>query len=150
MPKKNCLIVCTVLLAACGGQTLVPAATPTTITPRQGLGGIRGMIQDAQSIWTEKIIRAYAARFYAASPGNGFYLLEPALDASIALDEDGFFQLNNLNPGSYVIVIGPEAENAIVVRDSNQPRVIQVPANQVIDLGTIELEISPPPEKPYP
>ncbi len=144
------IIFLAISLVACGIQTPSPVATPTTITPRQGLGGIRGTIQDANGIWGERTIHSFAARFYPTSPGNGFYVLEPALDPSVALEPDGLFQLNDLNPGSYVLVIGPTPEEGIAVRDQNQPKVVQVLADQITDLGVIELEYLPPPSKPYP
>jgi hypothetical protein len=53
---------------------------------------------------------------------------------------DGSFQLNNLAPGQYVFVAGPDAEDARAVVDAKQQaRVIEVKPNAVLELGKLEL-----------
>jgi hypothetical protein len=67
-------------------------------------------------------------------------VLEPSLYSQTTLGADGSFQLNNLAPGRYVFVAGPDAEDARAVIDAKQQaRVIEVKPNAVIELGKLEL-----------
>jgi hypothetical protein len=138
-------VSCLFLLVACqsvGGTTATaqpPQATPTRISPQNGLGGIIGTVVNAHQVWPEEDLLVYAAEFYGDPQGNGFYLLEPNLFAHTQVDADGFFQLNDLTPGAYVLVVGPDPRSAHPISEQDRPMVVQVARDQVVELGSVSI-----------
>jgi hypothetical protein len=150
MKKPALILVKTVLLAAlaalagmclaCSGLPGQPNSTPTRIVPEAGQGGLTGQIEQAASLWPKQPVIIYAATFKGDESSGGVYVLEPSLYPQTTLAADGSFQLNNLAPGRYVLVAGPDAEDARAVVDAKQQaRVIEVKANAVLELGKLEL-----------
>ena len=128
------------LCSACSGMTGQFASTITRITPEAGQGGLTGQIEQAARLWPGQPVILYAASYHGVDSSGGIYILEPSLYPQTTLAADGSFQLNNLAPGSYVLVAGPDAEDARAVIDSNQQtRRIEVKANAVEELGKLEL-----------
>jgi len=115
-------------------------STLTGATPATGMGGIRGRISNFLALWPKMPpIRVYAASFHGDSKGGGIYVLEPSLDPQAKIEAGGLFQINNVSPGAYVLIIGPNPDEAVVVREGDNVRIIQVLANQVTDIGIVEL-----------
>ena len=147
MKRPALILVKTVLLAslaglclACSGLPGQPNSRPTRITPETGQGGVTGQIEQAASLWPEQPVIIYAATFKGDESSGGVYVLEPSLYPQTTLAEGGSFQLNNLVPGRYVFVAGPDAEDARAVVDAKQQtRVIEVKPNAVLELGKLEL-----------
>ena len=54
------------------------------------------------------------------------------------LQEDGCFQLTNVEPGEYILLIGRTPEAAVAIRADDQPRILQVSADEVLDIGEIQ------------
>jgi hypothetical protein len=112
----------------------------TRIVPDSGQGGVSGQIEQAAKLWPEQPVIVYAATFQGDESSGGVYVLEPSLFPQTTVAADGTFQLNNLAPGQYVFVAGPTAEDArAVIDDKQKARVIAVKANQVLELGKLEL-----------
>ncbi len=134
------LLLTALLMAACaaapaGGPTLTPAAL------QAGKGGIRGRCAEAKSVWPQvNVVYIFAAPFSGDASGNGIYLLDPGMDPRASLDGDGYFQMINLTPGRYVLVVGPTAENS---RPLLNPRehilVVQVEEGGWVELGPVSL-----------
>jgi len=125
---------------ACTGLPGKPNSNATRIVPAAGQGGVTGQIEQAAGLWPKLPVIVYAATYKGEESAGGFYILEPSLYPQTTLAADGSFQLNNLAPGSYVFVAGPDAEDARAVIDANQqPRVIEVKPNAVLELGKLEL-----------
>lgn len=133
MLVSGLLVSCTLLT----GQT---SSAPTRIVPESGQGGVTGQIEGAAKLWPEQPVILYAAIYHADKSSGGIYVLEPSIYPQTTLAADGSFQLNNLAPGSYVLVAGPDAEDARAVVDASQTaRVIEVKANVVLELGKLKL-----------
>ena len=141
--KPAILLLKIVLLAWIAGMCIACSAvssTPTRIVPDNGQGGVTGQIEQAAGLWPGQPIILYAATYKGDKNSGGIYVLEPSIYPQTTLAADGSFQLNNLAPGTYVLVAGPDAENARAVVDAKQQtRVIEVKANAVLELGKLEL-----------
>ena len=134
------LVLLAVLCSSCTGLPGQTKAVATRIVPDRGQGGVTGQIEQAAKLWPEQPVMVYAATFQGDESSGGVYVLEPSLFPQTTVAEDGSFQLNNLAPGQYVFVAGPTAEDARAVIDAKQKaRVIEVKANQVLELGKLEL-----------
>jgi hypothetical protein len=55
------------------------------------------------------------------------------------VDASGTFKLGDIAPRKCVVVIGPHAEKAPAIQESNSPRVFEVVAGKVLDLGDVSL-----------
>ncbi len=111
--------------------TQLPTFTPTT-------GALTGHVT-LPSDW--KTARLYLAPFYPDETGkNGFFLLEPSVHRSVDMGLDGYFQVSEVTPGQYVIVIGPSPEESQAIADDNgQPRVFTITAGQILSIGEARL-----------
>ncbi|MBI5033457.1 MAG: hypothetical protein HZB51_23290 [Chloroflexi bacterium] len=121
-------------------STLPIQATPTLISPTAGYGGIFGTIQGDAPLWKGKSLFVYAAPFSGDSAGQGIYILESILHAKAEVQFNGQFQINNLTPGSYVLVIGPNSNDARAALDEGKPYVFQVTSDELINAGTIIIQ----------
>ena len=118
---------------------LIPAPVVTDLSPESGKGGITGMVENAATFWPDQELTLYAADYAGDPAGGGFYILEPALFPKTILGPDGSFQLNNVPPGMYVLVVGPNADVAKLVGEQGQPRIFEVSADQIADAGLVSL-----------
>lgn len=125
-------------LCACSTDAIHPGA-PTRISPAVGLGGIVGKIKDT-SLWQRKPVYVYAAPFFGDSEGKGIYALEPSLHPRTVLEAEGIFQLNNISPGAYVLVVGTNPQEAQPITKEGRPWIIRVFSDQVVDIGIVETE----------
>lgn len=81
----------------------------------------------------------WAAPFVEGENGQGIYVLEPSVHPSAELAPGGVFQINNVPPGKYVLIVGPVPEDAVVIRKDGNPWVVEVKPDEVTDLGSINL-----------
>lgn len=101
-----------------------------------GKGALIGRVDLHQTSWER--VEVFLAPFYpAGEEGEGFYVLEPSVHPHVSLQPGGLFQLANIDPGSYVMVIGSDPMEALAVEADGEPRVWQVIANEVLDVGQI-------------
>lgn len=133
--------------------TYTPApieATPTTAppqptlqsprTPQAGMGAISGRVSAPTASWEEREVTAYACPFTPNKEGTGgFFILEPTIHPHAIVAADGSFEIPDVPPGSYVIVAGPSPEEALAYRKTDQAAVLEVTADEVLDLGDIEI-----------
>jgi hypothetical protein len=91
--------------------------------------------------------KVFVARFvWNDAKTVGVFYLDPANFISAPVGASGAFQVPDLKPADYVLLIGVTPENATpIMGDNNQARVIAVQAGQVVDLGaqTIDLQQNP-------
>ena len=133
-----CLLV---TLTACSAVAEVSSPTPTNIQPAVGMGGLRGTVLNSKELWKDRNkIYVFAAPFTGDDKGQGIYVLEPSIHPHTELDASGLFQLTDMPPGKYVLVIGPSPEEALVYKDGEKARVIDVPEGEVTDIGEITLK----------
>jgi len=119
-----------------------PAASPLEPTKPPAFSADKGAVVGHVSLPVEwKSVRAYLAPFYPDESGqNGFYLLEPSVHRSVDMRLDGYLQVSDVEPGKYVIVIGPSPEESrAIAADNGQPRVFNVEAGKLLDIGEVQL-----------
>jgi hypothetical protein len=134
------------LFAACSpaapGSTpaATPAATATPPQPKAGMGAITGQSPESAGRWPDSEVSIYAAPYAATGDGGGFFALEPNQHPHAVLDSSGTFGINDVPPGTYVLVVGPEPSAARLVADEqNKTRIFTVEAGKVLQLGKIIL-----------
>lgn len=129
------------VIAGCAACTLRGAAArPTPLPPSAGKAGLLGQVKISKDLWKSEQVHVYAAAFHGNEAGEGVYVLEPTLDPSATLDGDGYFQLLNLDPGRYVLIVGPTAEKGQgVVNKEGRAQVFSAAVNQNTDLGQVSL-----------
>jgi hypothetical protein len=119
--------------------TMVSGIEPTAISPDPGLGGVIGSVGNAGEFWSGKRLTIYAAEFYGDSVEEGVFLLEPMLFPKSILSEGNYFQINNIPPKKYLLLVGPNPESALFVREGGVPLVVEVYADQIVDVGRVEV-----------
>jgi hypothetical protein len=117
----------------------VPTRTPVSTIPDVGTGAIVGRVENAHKIWPDKTIFVYVAQFYGEEGGEGAFVLEPTLFPQARVDANGYFQINNIPPRKYVLVIGPSAEAGLLVKDQRSTLIYEVIADQILEIGTFSL-----------
>jgi hypothetical protein len=126
-----------------GDQFESPLPTPLVLGPltlEPGMGGVKGRIVASPQEWQGKAITVFFAAYYEGGEGQGgFFLLEPAQAPSTGVDASGAFQLGSIPPRKYVVVIGPDAEDALSIQDNDAPGVFEVVAGEILDLGEVSL-----------
>ena len=106
-------------------------------TPMPGKGSISGVVVNAYETWPEmNVIYIFAAPFSGDANGKGIYFLDPSIHPQAALETGGNFQLPNLTPQRYVLVVGPQADNSRpLLDDQGKTRIVEVKAGEVMQLG---------------
>lgn len=135
-------LLITIVLAACDTQSAPPTAlAPTLPSLQPGKGMLQGEIPAAAQRWPEmSALFVYAAPFYGDKNGQGVYVLDPSLHPNAPLDARGDFQLVNLEPGSYVLIAGPNADRGqIVVDEQVKLRIFEIQADQTLSVGKLTL-----------
>ena len=95
-------------------------------TPEAGLGGIIGKIENAQVLWPDRPVFIYLAQFYGDQEGEGAFLLEPSIFPKAQLGSGGRFQAMNLPPMSYVLILGPNAESGLIIKENGRTAIYEV------------------------
>ncbi len=112
---------------------------PTQIKPKPGTGGMRGVIVNLDAFWKDRTVYVFAAEYVGNEQGEGIYVLEPSIHPYTTVDPGGFFQINDMPPGEYVLVVGPSPEEAIAVRKDDKATIYKVVEGDVLDIGSINL-----------
>jgi len=119
----------------------IETLTPPPIEIEPGFGGVRGRLITYPPAWKGREIFAYFAIFVPVErEDQGFYYLEPSEHPHVKVPESGWLQSGKIPPGLYVIVIGPTPQEALPVRDGEQPRIVKVEEGKLVDLGEVHLE----------
>jgi len=104
-------------------------------------GSISGMVVDASENWPEmNVIYIFAAPFSGDASGEGIYFLDPSVHPQAALGTGGSFQLTNLTPQRYVLVVGPRADTGRpLLDDQGKTRIVEVKAGELLQLGQVKV-----------
>jgi hypothetical protein len=74
---------------------------------------------------------------------NGVYVLNATSSPGIYADENGIFAFMNIEPLKYVIVVGePEGQNEVITDGSGKPKVWNITANQILDVGELKVALT--------
>jgi hypothetical protein len=136
------LALVAVLLAACAAPTPTQAPAPTfaPLTPEPGTGAMTGKVNGTDALWPDDDVIIYAAPYASNNGGGGFYVLEPEKHPHAPVQKDGAFQINNMIPGEYVLVVGPEPAAArLVVDELDKPQIFTVKENEILQAGSLNL-----------
>jgi len=146
MHSRHVLLSCLVVLlaaAACAGK---PAALPRQVhtappTPMPGKGSVSGVVANAKETWPDmNVLYIFAAPFSGDANGKGIYFLDPSVHPQAALEAGGSFQLTNLTPQRYVLVVGPRADTSLpLLDDQGKTRIIEVKAGELLQLGQVKV-----------
>ena len=117
-----------------------PMSTPTPAALSTGTGGIKGRIDNLEQYWSGKSIFIYAAQFYGDPEGDGAFILEPTLFPKAMVDANGFFQISDIPPRKYILIVGPKPESALMVKHAGTAVIYDVAEGELLDVGTIHLE----------
>jgi hypothetical protein len=135
------IILLAVILSSCSTQTASQPAPAVITPPSPGKGAMSGQVIDAASRWSGATVFVFAASYYGDGTSEGFFMLEPSLNPKTELQAGDFFQITNITPGRYILVVGPTAEEAVlVVNADNNPLLIDIKADQVTELGKLNLK----------
>lgn len=129
------------VLAGCSTPAAnTPPPAPTAPPLAADKGGMAGQVTNTAGVWEETPLYVYAAAFYGDDQKRGFYMLDPLRDPTAELSKDGLFQLSDLKPQKYVLVVGPTAEQGrLVVDEKGQTRIFTVTAGEVLTLGAVAI-----------
>lgn len=84
------------------------------------------------SIWLAKIFEEQ----------EDFFLLDTLNSPNTITDTDGFFLLENVLPGKYVVVVGdPEIYYEIITDESGKAKVWEFTSDELIDLGILRVSV---------
>lgn len=131
----------TPLTTSAAGPTLVKPTPSGAFTPMPGKGSIRGVVVNAQATWPEMdVIFIFAAPFSGDASGKGIYFLDPSIHPQAVLETGGGFQLANLTPQRYVLVVGPQADSSRPLLDEQgKTRIVEVKAGVLLELGQVKV-----------
>jgi hypothetical protein len=107
-------------------------------TPESGKGGIVGKIEIPEK-WEDKENFVYLAQYYAHDEVSGNFILEPERFPKTLISKRGEFFLNNLEPGNYVLIIGPQPEIGKLVMKHGVPVIVEVKSDQINELSELVL-----------
>lgn len=135
--NKKLFLTSTIDMPSSNGTTIV--ATPTETRLKEGYGGIKGIVE-VPTYWAGYNLYAYAAPYLGDPEGEGIYILDDKLNQYGKLTPDGYFQIIDINPGIYIIVIGPDVDSAKAYRKEGVALKIEVISNLYADVGIIGLD----------
>jgi hypothetical protein len=118
----------------------LPMSTPTPAALNTGMGGIKGRIDNLDQYWSSKAIFIFAAQFYGDSGGDGAFILEPTLFPKAMVDANGYFQISDIPPRKYILIVGPKPESGLMVKHTGTAVIYDVAEGELLDIGTIHLE----------
>jgi hypothetical protein len=121
-------------------SVLSPLVTPLSPPIDVNKGAILGYIDLKNAPWNREALYIYAAPFYPTDEEQGFFILEPSVHPYGLVHRDGYFVINNVPPGKYVLVVGPSAESAVAIRNSKGAiRIFTVEAGRILNVGVVIL-----------
>lgn len=137
--------------AACGPAETVtqePAERPTLPPLTEGMGAVTGVLLNQTGAIPENTL-LYLTNVTRHPDGWAVFYLDPATTRTTPVDSSGYFQAADVAPGEYVFVIGTSPENAVAINgDDGQPRVYEVKAGEILDVGEYRISLIIPVEMP--
>lgn len=133
-----------ILLASCSSTSKKEVdeklvfTTPTLVTLENGTGGLYGRV-DIPEFWQDYTLYAYAAPYLGDPEGEGIFILDDKLNKFNKINQDGNFQISNIPPGIYILVIGPDTETARAYRINQVAIKYTINANEYTSAGEIIL-----------
>jgi hypothetical protein len=134
------------LLTGCRGskdETPVGQATPIP-APEAGKTTVTGSVFSTSANRPYPKAAVWLAEVYRQG-GEGAYVLDHAFSPAIYADENGVFVIANAPVKEYVIVVGdPEGAYEVIPDEKGTARVYNTEDGKVLDVGQINVSLSPP------
>jgi hypothetical protein len=127
------------LCSACSPNNDVPKEiepTPTLVKLQDDLGGITGIYQTNEPSDTAQLF-AFAAPYLGDPESEGVFIFSGNMEYSTPIDNSGFFQITNLSPGLYILLIGPNINEAEAYQQNEKAVKIEVFSGEYTDIGVI-------------
>jgi hypothetical protein len=135
------IILISIVLISCTPQSNNPSTklspSPTVAKLEQGLGGITGKVA-LPSEWIEENVYAYAAPYVGDPEAEGIFILDKNSTTNSIISPGGHFQISNLNPGLYILLLGTSPNSARPHAKDGSAIKIEVLPNEYVDLGVID------------
>jgi hypothetical protein len=126
--------------------------TPTPLPqPETGKATIVGQVLHKQGYTMGDTVVRLADVARGAEGRGGAYILDIARSPATITDENGYFSIQNVKAGEYVIVVGDVEMTGVyeIIAEANgQARVWNFPADQVTDIGVLTVSIILPTPNP--
>lgn len=87
--------------------------------------------------WPGRAVFIYAAPFNGDAETGGYYVLEPDLHPHAEIHKNGYFILQDLPQGAYMLLAGPHPEEALRLVDSQGNLLIVEYIGTGVDLGDV-------------
>ncbi len=132
------------LMAACslggGGDEQSKPTSPSL--PEKGKTTIIGRVIDRKS--GQPLANTLIKLAEVVREGDeGAYVLDTYFSPGATTDENGYFIVENINAGEYVLVVGNVETNYEIIQDaSGKARVWEAQADKVVDVGEITADLS--------
>ncbi len=147
------LLVITVFIAACNktsSPTINPEVlvTPTSVSlPETGKASITGQVMHSQGYPLVNMVVRLADVARSSTGKGGAFILDMARSPATSTDNNGYFNIQNVDPGEYVLVVGDVEITGvyeIITEQNGAAKVYTLPADQVTDIGILTVSIVPP------
>jgi hypothetical protein len=122
------------------GQAGLPAAIVTT--PPPGRATVIGQVHSTRSGQPLVDFPVRLAEVYR-NDDQAAFVLDGAFSPGALTDADGRFVFTDIAAHEYVLVIGnPEVDDYVIISEPNgRARVIDIPADQIFDLGEFRVDL---------
>ncbi len=134
-------------LAACealtGGEPENPALQ-MSVDPAESViaGRVVSLVNGKRQPLPDTVVRL-ANIYWNEDKSEGAFVVEGATSPSDITDENGFFAFTGLKPGEYVIVVGDLiGKNVIISEPSGKAKIWTTEGGKVLDVGTLEVDLS--------
>lgn len=142
--KYYFLIILLIFLNSCSNEknntNLIPQIiVPTNVSLDEGTGGIIGELI-IPSYWKNEQIYAYAAPYLGDPDGEGIFILDDKVNKYSLVQVDSYFQIANIDPGIYILVVGPDTDSAKAYRQNGKAVKISISSGEFTDVGKVNIE----------
>ena len=124
-----------------GATSPLPSPSPPISMPSPqvalGKGAITGVILDQDSTPFEGEVKVFLTPFYQHETDDwGIYVLDPNQATTVTLADSGVFQIVDIEPGDYVLVVGRTPETAaLILGDDGPALVFKVETDEITGVG---------------
>ena len=126
----------------------VVLVTPTPLPqPESGKASVTGQIMHEEGYAMANTIVRLADVARGAEGRGGAFILDIARSPGTFTDKYGYFNVQNVKAGEYVIVVGDVEITGvyqIISQENGNAKIWTLPADQVTDVGIIKVNIVPP------